>query len=254
MLLIHSTEPRYEKTDTFKVLWRKQSLKAYRWEKTGQSNTWGVLIAVDPLAPAGEAALSVWDASGECVARWTLPIIKTAFPTQAIRASKETAALQPEAGELETVERLKQLKTPYRYWQSPLQFKAPVPQCVNSPFGVKRMVNGIFTGNYHKGLDQKAPQGQWISAPESGRIFIAQAFALHGGTVGIDHGQGVTSIYIHMSQIGVRVSQVVPKGARLGQVGATGFATGPHLHWGAFIQGVAVDPSAFTSSLQPCGT
>jgi murein DD-endopeptidase MepM/ murein hydrolase activator NlpD len=123
---------------------------------------------------------------------------------------------------------------------------------MNSPFGVKRVYNGVFSGNYHKGLDQKSPQGHPIVAAEGGKIVIARTYRLHGGTVGIDHGQGLSSIYIHMSRIDVKPGDVVKKGQTIGKIGATGFAAGPHLHWGVYAQGVAVDPKPLTPGISPC--
>ena len=72
---------------------------------------------------------------------------------------------------------------------------------------------------------------------------MAQGFELHGNTVGIDHGQGVTTIYIHLSQIEVQEGQMVEAGERIGRVGSTGISTGPHLHWGLYVNGECVDPA-----------
>ena len=77
-------------------------------------------------------------------------------------------------------------------------------------------------------------------------------FRLHGGTIGIDHGQGVVSTYLHMSKLALSEGTVVKKGDVVGYVGATGFATGPHLHWGLYVNGVPVNPSQWIPNVPRC--
>lgn len=250
---MHSTDVNPQDSPQLKIAWGNQTLWAYALPAVYKTPRWQALLAVDPLSAVGARALKVFDASNKVLASCMLHITPTAFQTQAIRVSKQTAGLSPQAGEMDAIAKLKALKTPHRYWQSPLVFQAPVPQCMNSPFGVKRVVNGVFTGKIHKGIDQKSPQGQVIKAPEAGKVGIARSFRLHGGTVGLDHGQGLSSIYIHLSQLLVREDDVVAKGQAIGKVGSTGFAAGPHLHWGVFVQGVSVDPLHITPFINPCG-
>ena len=165
------------------------------------------------------------------------------FGRQNITVSKSTGGLQPIAGELEAVERLKQTLTPVKHWTLG-QFVSPTIDCENSPFGVRRYHNGKYTGNYHKGVDLRSPLHRQIRATAAGVIQIAtNKFRLHGGTVGIDHGQGLSSIYIHMSKVLVSPGELVQAGQVIGEVGSTGFATGPHLHWGLYASGQPVDPN-----------
>ncbi|MBX2860590.1 MAG: M23 family metallopeptidase [Vampirovibrio sp.] len=140
--------------------------------------------------------------------------------------------------------------SPKRYWDKP--FQLPVPDCMNSRFGNLRLHNGKFTGNYHKGVDQRSPQGRPIKAAASGTVKLVKKFRLHGGTVGLDHGQGVSSIYIHMSKFAVKPGDVVQKGQVIGYVGSTGFATGPHLHWGVYVNGMPVNPRQWVKGLNAC--
>jgi murein DD-endopeptidase MepM/ murein hydrolase activator NlpD len=137
-----------------------------------------------------------------------------------------------------------------RHWEEP--FLAPTSGCMNSPFGVQRLHNGKPTGNYHRGVDQRGPNGRPIVAAASGVVRIARMFNVHGGTVGIDHGQGLTSIYIHMSKIAAEEGAMVKKGDVIGYIGSTGFSTGPHLHWGINVHGVPVQPLQWVK-LTPCG-
>ncbi|MBA3924314.1 MAG: M23 family metallopeptidase, partial [Nostocaceae cyanobacterium] len=114
-------------------------------------------------------------------------------------------------------------------------------------YGVRRYYNGKFANDYyHRGVDYAGGTGSPIIAPAAGRVVlvgrVSQGFRIHGNCVGIDHGQGVTSIYLHMSRINVREGDLVKPGTVLGAVGSTGAATGPHLHWGLYVNGLSVDP------------
>jgi len=164
--------------------------------------------------------------------------------------------LQPLPGEMETIAKLtRHTVTPVKHWQGDkLTLMSPTTECENSPFGVKRAYNGKLSDNYHKGVDLRSPQGAPIRAIADGRVQIArQDFRLHGGTVGIDHGQGVTSVYIHASKLDVKEGDMVKKGQTIARVGSTGFATGPHLHWGLYVSGMPVNPNQFiTPAVRRC--
>ena len=136
--------------------------------------------------------------------------------------------------------RFERTVTPKRYWTEPL--KLPVPGCMTSLFGVTRYHNGKPTGDYHAGIDQRAASGTPIHAIAAGVVKIVQVYNLRGGTVAIDHGQGLQSIYLHMSEFAVKEGDVVGRGDVIGYVGATGRATGPHLHWTIYANGEAVNP------------
>jgi murein DD-endopeptidase MepM/ murein hydrolase activator NlpD len=108
------------------------------------------------------------------------------------------------------------------------------------------------TGNYHGGLDQRGPRGTPIRAIAGGSVRIARMFNIHGGTVGIDHGQGVTSFYLHMSKFATAEGATVAKGDVIGYVGTTGRSTAPHLHWSIAVNGFNVNPSQWVK-VPPCG-
>jgi murein DD-endopeptidase MepM/ murein hydrolase activator NlpD len=112
---------------------------------------------------------------------------------------------------------------------------------------VRRYYNGEFANDYyHRGVDYAAGTGSPVFAPAAGYVrlvgTVAQGFQLHGNTVGIDHGQGVVSIFIHLSRINVKEGDFVQPGQVIGAVGSTGVATGPHLHWGLYVNNEAIDP------------
>ncbi|MEB3245698.1 MAG: M23 family metallopeptidase [Vampirovibrionales bacterium] len=180
-----------------------------------------------------------------------LQVLPGGYARQNIGVSSSIGGLQPEPGELAAVQALKVMRTAGKRWQLPLS--APTPDCLNSPFGNLRFHNGVFTGNYHKGIDLRSPAGRPVVAPADATVAMARKWQLHGGTVGLDHGQGLTSIYIHLSQILVSPGQQVKRGQIIGKVGSTGFATGPHLHWGVFAAGEPVNPFWMTSGVRACG-
>lgn len=172
------------------------------------------------------------------------------YRTQNVSVSKSTAGLKPLPGELETIQALKDTLSAVQYWKEP--FISPTQDCQNSPFGVKRYHNGKPTGDYHKGVDLRSPSGRPIRAISAGKVQIARMYRLHGGTVGLDHGQGISSIYIHMSKLAVQPDEMVKKGDVIGYVGSTGFASGPHLHWGLYVSGLPVNPNQWIRNVPTC--
>ena len=138
-----------------------------------------------------------------------------------------------------------------RSWADPLA--PPVSGCMTSPFGVKRLHNGKPTGEYHGGVDQRTPEGESIRAVAAGTITFAKQFNVLGNAVGIDHGQGFESMYLHMSRLVVSPGAAVQRGDILGYAGSTGRSTGPHLHWVLYVNGVNVNPSQWVK-LVPCSS
>ncbi|MDD5452633.1 MAG: M23 family metallopeptidase [Desulfovibrionales bacterium] len=120
-------------------------------------------------------------------------------------------------------------------------FIKPVEGDIVGLFGSRRILNGEERSR-HMGVDIRGKEGTPIRCANSGRVALASDFYLLGSTVILNHGQGVFTIYCHLSKAAVKEGQQVAKGESLGEIGATGRATGPHLHWGAVICGARVDP------------
>jgi murein DD-endopeptidase MepM/ murein hydrolase activator NlpD len=208
----------------------------------------------------GLLPVSVKDAPGS----WTLvlsradsgqpqqiPVLirKTAFPSQNVQLRPEIEALRSTPEEIALLTAFKEKISDTRFWQDPLA--PPATGCMTSPFGVKRLHNGKPTGEYHGGVDQRTPAGEPIRAVAAGTITFAQQFNVLGNAVGIDHGQGLESMYLHMSKLVVTADARVERGDILGYAGSTGRSTGPHLHWVLYVNGVNVNPSQWMN-LQPC--
>ncbi|ELS04947.1 metalloendopeptidase-like membrane protein [Xenococcus sp. PCC 7305] len=167
------------------------------------------------------------------------------FPTQRIHLSGKAASRATQL-ELDKVAAFKQLVTPEKYWNG--SFVRPNAARVSTIFGVRRYYNGVFAENYyHKGVDYAGSSGSPVVAPAAGKVRLigreADGFRVHGNIVGVDHGQGVLSVFMHLRDINVQEGDLVQPGQKIGTVGSTGASTGPHLHWGLYVNGVAVDPA-----------
>ena len=121
------------------------------------------------------------------------------------------------------------------------RFMWPVQGRVSGRFGNQRIYNGI-PGSAHSGMDIAAPDGTPVTAPASGRVTFTGDLYLTGGTILLDHGHGISSNFLHLSRMDVQLGDEVEQGQVLGAVGATGRATGPHLHWGMNWFDVRIDP------------
>lgn len=123
-------------------------------------------------------------------------------------------------------------------------FIAPTAGKFSQSFGRKRFFNGEARAP-HSGLDIPAPIGQPVVAPASGTVVATGNYFFNGQTILIDHGQGLISMFCHLSKIDVQPGQKVNQGDRIGLVGKTGRVTGPHLHWGMSLNDARVDPQLF---------
>lgn len=126
-------------------------------------------------------------------------------------------------------------------WAGP--FRAPVTGPTTGVYGSQRILSGTPMAP-HSGLDFGVPTGTRVVAPAAGVVVLADGpFTLEGNLVLLDHGMGLVSAFLHLSRIDVKVGDVVAAGSPIGAVGATGRATGPHLHWGVTWTDVRIDPA-----------
>lgn len=205
------------------------------------SNRFRALLPTTPLDSPGRHEIRVnGEGDQRNLAVW---VRDRSFPIQRITLSG--GGVDGTEYEFNRVAEFKQLVTSEKFWDTP--FLRPNAGEITSEYGVRRYYNGVFAQDYyHRGVDYGGGTGSAAMAPAAGRVALvgreADGFQLHGNTVGIDHGQGVASIFLHLSRIDVQEGDFVQPGQVVGAVGATGAVTGPHLHWGLYVHGLAVDP------------
>ncbi len=123
----------------------------------------------------------------------------------------------------------------------------PVEGIVSTPFGARRYVNGQ-PRSPHSGLDIAAPEGTPIITPLAGRVLLAESMYLNGNTIVIGHGNGLVMVYSHMNTLELKKGDWVEANTRIGAVGMTGRATGPHLHWGVRFNQARINPASLLTT------
>lgn len=132
------------------------------------------------------------------------------------------------------------VRSPVKLWQGP--FLKPVDSSVISAFGRKTVINGRLNPRPHSGMDLRAAGGTKVKAPADGVVLLAGDHFFAGQSIYLDHGQGLLTMYFHLSAMEVQAGEAVVKGQVIGKVGATGRVTGPHLHYGLYLNGARIDP------------
>ena len=185
--------------------------------------------------------------------RHTVRVVRTKYPTIALRVSEEFTA--PDSQTLARVEQEQELKTkvfsvlsPEREWSG--RFTVPISSSVSGAFGTRRKFNGLIE-SVHYGLDYRAQPGTPVSAANRGTVLLARDLFFEGNCVVLDHGQGLLTLYMHLSEIKVHEGDKVARGQEIGLSGATGLATGPHLHMAVRWQGVYVNPAVMLKLNMP---
>lgn len=203
-----------------------------------------VAIAGIPLSQAaGAAQLQIGDpATGESL---TFTIQPKDYPEQHLTLKKQEH-VTPDPEQLARYEReaAEQNAVYRRYNPSDTDwpvFALPGQGPLSSPFGLKRFFNGE-PRNPHAGVDIAIAEGQPALTPADGIVAQTGDYFFNGRTVMIDHGNGIISMLCHLSRIDVKPGQRVRRGERIGRVGQTGRATGPHLHWTVSINNARIDP------------
>ncbi|MGM3387378.1 peptidoglycan DD-metalloendopeptidase family protein [Stutzerimonas stutzeri] len=168
---------------------------------------------------------------------------------------KNQRQVDPNPEDLKRIEReLAEQNQAYRQFSprqpSNLLFDKPVEGPLSSPFGLRRFFNGQER-NPHSGLDFAVPAGTPIKTPAAGKVILTGDYFFNGKTVFVDHGQGLISMFCHLSKVEVQVGDELERGAVLGRVGSTGRATGPHLHWNVSLNDSRVDPAIFIGAYKP---
>jgi murein DD-endopeptidase MepM/ murein hydrolase activator NlpD len=217
------------------------------------STTWQILVGLDLDVALGAATLTIEAESptGPATATVAISITGKDFPTR--RLTVDPNFVDPPADVLpRIVSEAKVLNTLWARSTSrptePLLFAVPVPHAANSAFGKRSIFNGQPRGA-HGGADFLSPSGTPVKTPAPGTIVLAEDLYYTGGSVVIDHGLGLYSLFAHLSTIDAIVGTQVSIGDVVGRVGSTGRVTGPHLHWTVRLAGTRVDPLALVELL-----
>jgi len=129
---------------------------------------------------------------------------------------------------------------PEREWSG--RFRPPVNAAISDVFGTRRTFNGKVQ-SMHQGLDYAVPSGTPVAALNAGTVLLARPLYFEGNCVVLDHGQGLLTLYLHLSEFKVKEGDRVERGQELGLSGGTGRATGPHLHIAVRWQGIYLNPA-----------
>jgi murein DD-endopeptidase MepM/ murein hydrolase activator NlpD len=207
------------------------------------------MIPTTPLEQPGDRNLAI--SSNPDTTTLKIPVADRQFKTQRINFSGGKAGIEATEMELKQVAAFKATVSPEKLWEG--NFIAPNDGRTSSPYGVRRYYNGeLAMDYYHRGLDYAGGYGSAVVAPAAGRVVLVgyekKGFRVHGNVVGLDHGQGVVSIFMHLSKIAVEEGEMLEPGDRIGSIGSTGASTGPHLHWGLYVNAVSVDPVQWRSN------
>jgi len=165
------------------------------------------------------------------------------------RATTRSAAFLARRGpELAQINAARAVHSGSKGWRQ--SFVWPAKGRISGQFGSQRIYNGD-PGSYHSGVDIAAPAGTYFVAPADGVVTLAASspFTLEGNLLMIDHGMGLNSAFLHSSEILVKEGQAVKRGEPIGRIGATGSATGPHLHWSMKWNAARIDPILLTGPM-----
>jgi murein DD-endopeptidase MepM/ murein hydrolase activator NlpD len=206
---------------------------------------WVAVVGIPLAAPLGARRVTVRGADGLHEIEFTVGDKR--YASQSLKVAPRQVNLSP--ADLARVNRERvSLERALGHWSEPppetLRWPPPVPGVRSSSFGMRRIFNGE-SRNPHSGMDIAAPTGTPVLLPVAGTVLDTGEYFFTGNTVLVDHGGGLISMYCHLSGIDVQPGQRIAAGTRIGAVGMTGRATGPHLHWALSLNRAWVDPELF---------
>lgn len=217
---------------------------------TGDMIEWTAVVGIPLSATPGTHSVSV---AGEGAPRaLSYQVRDKKYTEQRLKVSPKTVDLSPEDQARYERERAHQqtvmaLFSELSARSGDLRMRQPVPGRRSSSFGLRRVFNGQAR-NPHSGMDIAAATGTSVVAPLPGKVVDVGDYFFNGGTVWLDHGGGLLSMYCHLSSVQCKPGDALDTGEAFCKVGATGRVTGPHLHWGVMLNRSMVDPALFLPS------
>ncbi|MDR2351986.1 MAG: M23 family metallopeptidase [Deltaproteobacteria bacterium] len=214
------------------------------------------IFGVDIMLKPGNYPLTLtYEREGSAQKMVTQVGVKTKdYGTRSITVPENQVSLSPEdqkraAEEKVLTDAALATVSPIRLWRG--EFLSPVDAGVSSSFGRKTRINGVLNPRPHAGTDFRANVGEPVRAPANGRVILVGDHFFAGKSIYIDHGQGLISMYFHLSDISVTNGQEIFKGdTPIGKVGKSGRVSGAHLHYGVYLNGARIDPIAFKKMTQ----
>jgi len=211
---------------------------------TGSPGHWHAVAGIGLDVAPGEIFLQV--GNDKTARRIPLQVLPRDYPTQHIQIADQRK-VDPLPEDLQRIEmetaRMASARNHWREVEAPaLDLQQPVAGTISGNYGLRRIFNGQ-SRQPHGGMDIVAPRGTPVHAAAAGRVALVGNFFFNGNTVLIDHGQRLVTMYCHLDRAQVQQGEDLTAGATIGAVGQTGRATGPHLHWGVYLNGAAVNPA-----------
>ncbi|MDR0620605.1 MAG: M23 family metallopeptidase [Deltaproteobacteria bacterium] len=206
-------------------------------------------FGADVMIKVGDHPLTVtWGPGPEQRTTVTVTVKDKSYGVRDIKVPQSQVDLSPADLERTRIERIATTKalatqSPEKLWTG--EFIEPVNGRINSSFGRQSRLNGVLNTRPHAGADYLVSEGTPVKAPADGIVILTGNHFFAGNSVYIDHGQGLISMYFHLSKIEAIDGQEIKKGDILGLVGKTGRVTGAHLHYGIYINGARIDPPVF---------
>jgi murein DD-endopeptidase MepM/ murein hydrolase activator NlpD len=220
------------------------------------SKTWRGIAGASLDTKPGNYVLSLTgkaNTGNEVSFQQPIAVAKAKYRQIAVTVPKQYTEPSPE--QLHEIDQDKALKqrvlaevSPNREWTG--KFLPPVSAPISDVFGTARVFNGQ-TQSVHQGLDFGVPTGTAVAALNNGTVLLAQLLFFEGNCVVLDHGQGLLTIYMHLSKIEVKEGEQVKRGQPIALSGGTGRASGPHLHVAVRWQGIYLDPAILLNLQMP---
>ncbi len=215
---------------------------------TIQRNTHWVALVGIPLSakPGPHEIVARWGENGP-KSRHSFTVTAKAYPEQRLTI-KNKRKVNPNPADMERIgkeqQRIRQARHSWRHTTPALTLQLPVVGRESSQFGLRRFFNNQAR-KPHGGLDIAAPTGTPVYAPAAGQVVETGDYFFSGNCIFINHGQGLVTFYAHLHRIDVKPGQLIQAGDKIGEVGATGRVTGPHLHWSVGLNRTWVEPKLF---------